>query len=145
MNDFMMNRGRAAQIYQWSQVALGIAEQLGDFGRKANTLRSLGDLESRLRNVAAARGHYEAALALYELEEEPGGIINTLVSQAELEAATTSITSSLRLYEAAFAVANGTGFANHPAVKGMRQRYEVQRELEQSALREESESLGQDE
>ncbi|RMG86764.1 MAG: hypothetical protein D6712_06890 [Chloroflexi bacterium] len=63
------------------------------------------------------------------MEQEPGGIINTLVSQARLEAAQQNLEKALSLYEAAFAVADRSGFAQHPVVQGMRQEYERLRTL----------------
>ncbi|HHB11792.1 MAG TPA: tetratricopeptide repeat protein, partial [Chromatiales bacterium] len=169
LNDFMRNRGRAMLLDGWLRTALKAAETTGDRLGKANTLKSLGDLESRLGNIEAARAHYDAALPLYEAEQdrlgkantlqslgdlerrlgnieaarahydaalnfyrkeqEPGGIINTLVSQARLEAAQQNLDKAIALYEAAFAVADGSGFAQHPVVQGMRQEYEQLRRL----------------
>ncbi len=113
----------ALPLYEAEQARLG----------KANTLQSLGDLESRLGNIEAARAHYDAALNFYRKEQEPGGIINTLVSQARLEAAQGAITKALEKYEEAFAVADGSGFAQHPVVQGMRQEYEHLRRLAASS------------
>ena len=80
-------------------------------------------MESRLGNIDAARGHYDAALQLYQLEQEPGGLINTLVSQARLEASQKNVQQALQKYEAAFAVADASGYADHPIVAGMREEY----------------------
>ncbi|MBX3001309.1 MAG: hypothetical protein KF893_22500, partial [Caldilineaceae bacterium] len=38
LNDFMLVRGRSLQLGHWSQAALTLADQVGDRGRKANTL-----------------------------------------------------------------------------------------------------------
>ena len=124
LNDFMMNHGRSSQLGAWSQAALVAAQRVGDQGRTANTLQSLGDLERRLGNVDAARRHYDAALRLYRLEQEPGGIINTLVSQARLEVGNGNVELAKPLYEEAFRIADQTGFANHPVVQEMRREYE---------------------
>ena len=106
-------------LYEAEQARLG----------KANTLRSLGDLESRLGNVDAARRYYDAALQYYRLEQEPGGIINTLVSRARLEMGAGNVEQALPLYDEAFRIADQTGFANHPVVQEMRREYEGIREL----------------
>ncbi|MCA9875619.1 MAG: hypothetical protein KC441_18235, partial [Anaerolineales bacterium] len=47
LNDFMRNRGRVPLLNQWLQTALQGAEIHGDRLGKANTLKSLGDLERR--------------------------------------------------------------------------------------------------
>ncbi|MCL4867712.1 MAG: hypothetical protein KJ063_01980, partial [Anaerolineae bacterium] len=47
LSDFMRNRGRVPLLNQWLQTALHGAELHGDRLGKANTLTSLGDLESR--------------------------------------------------------------------------------------------------
>ncbi len=125
----MFIRGRAQQAGKWLRASLEAAEQTGDRSGKANTLQSLGDLESRLGNVDAARRYYDAALQYYRLEQEPGGIINTLVSRARLEMGAGNVEQALPLYDEAFRIADQTGFANHPVVQEMRREYEGIREL----------------
>jgi hypothetical protein len=71
LNDFMRNRGRAGLLGRWLRRAATGAEVMADRLGTANTLQSLGDLESRLGNVDLARGHYDAALPLYEAEQDP--------------------------------------------------------------------------
>ncbi len=67
---------------------------------------------------------YDAALQLYFLEQEPGGLINTLVMQARLEVGVGNIQQALPLYEQAFRIADQTGFASHPVVQDMRSEYQ---------------------
>lgn len=123
LSDFMTNRGRSELAMQWGQAALESANRIGVRLGTANTLQSLGDLERRLGNIDQARQHYDDALRLYLLEQEPGGIINTLVAQARLEAGEGNVDQAKGLYEQAFQVADRTGFADHPVVQGMRQEY----------------------
>ena len=123
VSQVMFIRGRAGQAGEWLRASLDAANQTGDRGGRANTLKSLGDLERRLGNVDAARRHYDAALDLYRAEQEPGGIINTLVSQARLEVGTGNLDLVRSLYEQAFRVADQTGYADHPIVQGMRREY----------------------
>ncbi|RMG72418.1 MAG: hypothetical protein D6711_12970, partial [Chloroflexi bacterium] len=60
LNDFMRIRGRVSILNQWLKVSLRSAENSGNRLGKANTLQSLGDLESRLGNIEQARAHYDA-------------------------------------------------------------------------------------
>lgn len=80
----MRNRGRAAPLQGWLNNALQAAELTGDSSGKANTLQSLGDLESRLGNIDAVRQHYDAALPLYKREQDPVGKMNVFVHQSSL-------------------------------------------------------------
>jgi tetratricopeptide (TPR) repeat protein len=68
---------------------------------RANTLMSLGDLESRLGNVDAARRHYDAALPLYEAEQDRLGRANTLMSLGDLESRLGHVDAARRHYDAA--------------------------------------------
>ncbi|MCL4860288.1 MAG: tetratricopeptide repeat protein, partial [Caldilineaceae bacterium] len=77
LDDFMRNRGRAPQLHGWLTAALAAAGNTGDRVGKANTLKSLGDLERRLGNLAQARQHYDDALPLYEAEQDRLGKANT--------------------------------------------------------------------
>ncbi|MCS6929567.1 MAG: TIR domain-containing protein [Saprospiraceae bacterium] len=73
---------------------------------RANTLRSLGDLESRLGLVEQARARYEQALGLYQKEQADLGRANTLRSLGDLEVtnnnpsgAAEKYAEALQLYE----------------------------------------------
>ena len=123
LDDFMRNRGRAVLLHQWLQIAVRSAEFYGDWLGKANTLQSLGDLESRLGNVEQARRHYDEALLLYEIEQDPVGKMNTWISLARLEAALGNLTEADRHYRQVFRVAEQIGFGDHPVVRDWKQEY----------------------
>ncbi len=101
LDDFMRNRGRVALLSQWLQAGLQGAESYGDRLGKANTLKSLGDLESRLGNIEQARAHYDAALPLYEAEQARLGKANTLQSLGDLESRLGNIEQARAHYDAA--------------------------------------------
>ncbi|HAJ36757.1 MAG TPA: hypothetical protein DCL15_13815, partial [Chloroflexi bacterium] len=77
VSQVMMIRGRAQQAGEWLRAGQEAAQASGDRSNQANTLQSLGDLESRLGNIDAARRHYDAALPLYEAEQARLGKANT--------------------------------------------------------------------
>jgi len=101
LDDFMRNRGRVLLLNQWLQTALSGAEAHGDRLGKANTLKSLGDLERRLGNVEQARAHYDAALPLYEAEQDRLGKANTLKSLGDLESRLGNVEQARAHYDAA--------------------------------------------
>ncbi len=114
-------------LYEAEQARLG----------KANTLRSLGDLERRLGNVEAARQHYEAALPLYEAEQDPVGKINTFLSIARLERSLGRLTLASEFYQRALALADQfDAFRRHPVIEDARLEYQqmVAGEPEAAAL-----------
>jgi tetratricopeptide (TPR) repeat protein len=121
LGDFMRNRGRVALLNHWLQTALQGAEAHGDRLGKANTLQSLGDLESRLGNIEQARQHYDAALPLYEAEQDPIGKMNTWIGLARLEAGLGHVSEAERYYQRTFALAEQVHFVDHPVVLGWRQ------------------------
>ena len=101
LDDFMRIRGRVGLLNQWLQVALHGAEIHGDRLGTANTLKSLGDLESRLGNIEQARQHYAAALPLFEAEQDRLGTANTLQSLGDLESRLGNIEQARQHYDAA--------------------------------------------
>jgi tetratricopeptide (TPR) repeat protein len=58
-------------------------KEQADLGR-AYTLQSMGDLASRLGQVAEAQTHYQQALGLFEKEQDDLGRANTLQSLGDL-------------------------------------------------------------
>lgn len=86
-------------------------------------LQSLGDLELRLGNLAAARAQYTAALPLYEAEQDPIGKMNTWISLARLERAQGHINEAGQYYEQVFALARAIGFEEHPVIQALQQEY----------------------
>ncbi|RLT42254.1 MAG: tetratricopeptide repeat protein, partial [Chloroflexi bacterium] len=101
LTDFMRNRGRITQLGDWLQSALDAAAISGSRLGTANTLQSLGDLESRLGNIEAARGHYDAALPLFAAEQARLGTANTLQSLGDLESRLGNIEAARGHYDAA--------------------------------------------
>ncbi|NMC01074.1 MAG: tetratricopeptide repeat protein, partial [Chloroflexi bacterium] len=101
LDDFMRNRGRAATLHQWLQTAMQGADLHGDRLGKANTLKSLGDLERRLGHLEQARAHYDAALPLYEAEQDRLGKANTLKSLGDLESRLGHLEQARAHYDAA--------------------------------------------
>ena len=101
VSQVMFIRGRAGQAGEWLRASLDAANQTGDRGGRANTLKSLGDLERRLGNVDAARRHYDAALPLYEAEQARLGRANTLKSLGDLESRLGNVDAARRHYDAA--------------------------------------------
>ncbi len=101
LSDFMRNRGYTSELGDWLRIGLTAAEAVGSSTGKANTLKSLGDLESRLGNIAAARAHYDAALPLYEAEQARLGKANTLKSLGDLERRLGNIAAARAHYDAA--------------------------------------------
>ncbi len=80
-------------------------------------------MESRLGNVAAARGHYDAALPLYEAEQDPVGKMNVFLGQARLAASQADIGLARHLFEQVFAIADQIGFGDHPVIQNLRREY----------------------
>jgi tetratricopeptide (TPR) repeat protein len=68
---------------------------------RANTLKSLGDLESRLGNVDGARERYAEALKLYESEQASLGRANTLQSLGDLHLGEGSAVEARKLFREA--------------------------------------------
>jgi hypothetical protein len=97
----MMIRGRAQQAGEWLRAGQEAARASGDRGNQANVLQSLGDLERRLGNIAAARGHYDAALPLYDAEQDRLGKANVLQSLGDLERRLGNIAAARGHYDAA--------------------------------------------
>ncbi|NWJ98865.1 MAG: tetratricopeptide repeat protein, partial [Chloroflexi bacterium] len=85
IDQFLHLRGQNNLLRDYLPLAIKISRELGNSQRQANALRSLGDLESRLGNVGQARTHYEAALPLYDKEQDRLGTANTLRSLGDLE------------------------------------------------------------
>jgi len=100
---------------------------------KANTLKSLGDLESRLGNIDAARQHYDDALLLYEREQDPVGKMNVFIGQARLLADQGAINEALAQFSEVFTIAESIGFANHPVTQDLRQEAEALHRLHDQA------------
>lgn len=123
LNDFMRNRGRVPLLNQWLQTALHGVDLHGDRLGKANTLQSLGDLESRLGNVEQARRHYDAALPLYEAEQDPVGKMNTWISLARLETSLDRYQEAGSYYQQTFQLAEQIGFDKHPVVQDWREEH----------------------
>ncbi|BBU33392.1 hypothetical protein BTHE68_71260 (plasmid) [Burkholderia sp. THE68] len=71
---------------------------------QANTLQSLGDLESRLGRFDAARALYERALPLYERQRNELGQANTLRSLGDLERRLGQVDAARALYERALSL-----------------------------------------
>ena len=99
--------GALLNSYQFHAIASrGLLGRLDGFFRaqrreqaRANTLRSLGDLESRLGNVDGARQRYEEALKLYESEQSNLGRANTLKSLGDLESRLGNVDGARQRYE----------------------------------------------
>ncbi|HLL52186.1 MAG TPA: TIR domain-containing protein, partial [Myxococcaceae bacterium] len=98
--DFMFVRGRIALLHEWLRRSQANAHHQSGVGN-ANTLKSLGDLESQLGNVEKARGHYDAALPLYEAEQDRLGKANTLKSLGDLESRLGNVEKARGNYDAA--------------------------------------------
>lgn len=85
-NKFWLNRMSyfLRDIYQQRiAVSPALLRKLADAGiQPANTLRSLGDLASRLGQVDKARSLYEKAVDLYRIEQEPLGLAYSLTNLA---------------------------------------------------------------
>nr|MBP8291793.1 hypothetical protein [Caldilineaceae bacterium] len=75
------------------------------------------------------RGHYDAALPLYEAEQEPGGIINTLVRAARLESAVGNLVAADLLYRRALSFADQTVFRDPPMVEDARREHAAVRQM----------------
>ena len=101
---------------------------------KANTLQSLGDLETRLGNVDAARQHYDDALPLYEVEQNPTGTMNTFVSLARLALSTEQIDHAIDWFEKTFTIADQINFGDHPVVQEWRNEYEQLKQFQAQGL-----------
>jgi tetratricopeptide (TPR) repeat protein len=67
----------------------------------AHTLRHLGDLETRLGKVDAARQHYTAAMEFYTQERDNHGLANVLTNLGRLEQHLGEIDSARQHYTAA--------------------------------------------
>ncbi|MCL4862276.1 MAG: tetratricopeptide repeat protein, partial [Caldilineaceae bacterium] len=105
----------ALPLYEAEQARLG----------KANTLKSLGDLESRLGNLAQARQHYDDALQLFELEQDPVGKMNVYLGLARLAALQGDIAQARQCYEMVLSLADQIGFGDHPVTQDIRNEYEA--------------------
>jgi len=80
-------------------------------------------LERRLGHLEQARAHYDAALPLYEAEQEPTGKLNTWISLARLEAALGRQAEADHYYQRAFRLAEDIGFGDHPVVRDWKEEY----------------------
>lgn len=124
LKDFMSLRGYATELAHWLAAAQHAAHQTGDQQGTANTLQSLGDLESRLGNIGQAREHYNEALRLYELEQDPMGKMNSWRGLAQLEIGLGQIGVAKELYEQIFDLAAQINVSDHPVTQQLRIEYE---------------------
>jgi tetratricopeptide (TPR) repeat protein len=69
-----------------------------DLGR-ANALKALGDLESRLGNVERARSLYDEAISLFKKEQSDLGRANALQSVGDLARESGHPAEALKIYE----------------------------------------------
>ncbi len=60
------------------QIAIDLLQDDGSHGELADALRSLGEVERRLRKPDAARAHYEEAVALYRDLDDPNTLAHTI-------------------------------------------------------------------
>jgi predicted alpha/beta hydrolase family esterase len=81
----------SVSLYEHEQSELG----------QANTLQSLGDLESRLGHVDEARSLYDRALALFERQQDELGQANTLQSLGDLDRIAGAFDDALLAYHSA--------------------------------------------
>ena len=123
LDDFMRNRGKATQLDGWLRSALAASDATGARLGKANTLKSLGDLESRLGNIEAARGHYDAALTLYRFVGDPVGEMNVYIGLARMSAAVGERENALSHFDRVFVIADRIGFGDHPVTRDLRSEY----------------------
>jgi len=82
VSQVMMIRGRAVQAGEWLRASLDAANRTGDRSGKANTLQSLGDLESRLGNV-----DYETFRQTSHIQADPLALALAALLQAGDDAA----------------------------------------------------------
>ncbi len=82
--NFLLIRGNPDLLKAYLPEAVAAQAATGNRLGQANTLQSLGDLESRLGNVEQARAHYDAALPLYQIEQDRLGQANVYVSLGDM-------------------------------------------------------------
>ncbi|MGE4296226.1 MAG: tetratricopeptide repeat protein, partial [Campylobacterales bacterium] len=81
--------------------AIESTSSINDSLGRANTLKSLGDLENRLGRIDEARSLYEQAIGLYGKEQDDLGRANALRSLGDLERRLGRIDEARSLYEQA--------------------------------------------
>ena len=86
-------------------------------------------MERRLGNIDAARGHYDAALGLFRLEQDPVGQMNVYIGLARMEAALGNVELADEHYRRVFEQAEAIGFGNHPVTLDLRREHEGLQQL----------------
>ncbi|MBM4458369.1 MAG: hypothetical protein FJ011_11480 [Chloroflexi bacterium] len=92
-----------------AEISLQLAREQQDMGLEANVRKALGDLALREADLAAARRHYEAALAIYPGIGARLGEANVLQALGDLALREADLAAARRHYEAALAIYPGIG------------------------------------
>jgi len=90
------------------QAALPIFREIPDHPGEANTLKFLGDIESRLYNLNEAEESYQTALTIYEETQDRLGEANTLLAYANLKILKDDLDGAEESFQAALLIFRAT-------------------------------------
>ena len=101
---------------------------------EANTLQSLGDLESDLKNTDLARAAYQAAITIAERIPDRVCILNALMGLARLERRIGNAEAAEQYYQQILALVQGTAFEHHAVIENLRKEFEAMTTNDQPAV-----------